>query len=189
MDLRKLWTDIRTEVADGLARVTWAEDEMKLVMDEFPDSADLIWHSFKLLTLPDDQAFLAEFAVRSHCREILTRVAKGDDTRPPSDAEMILACREASRVAPMNTAGAGLYFRLWHRAGFPDLFAQDNGTGETMAEMVASYERIAGSGIDDLERMTRRHMIPRLRWRTLPETFPCDGVHWGEQVTCRFSQG
>ncbi len=55
-----------------------------------------MYHGFKLLT-PSHELMGTEFVYRSHCRQILDRLAAGQDTRPGTDAEIACACADASR--------------------------------------------------------------------------------------------
>src|SRR5437016_3464821 len=87
---------ILAETTDFLAglfdRMDWAEDEISKAQQRHPECADVLYHAFRLLTpspIPQ-QASPAEFVYRSHCRELLERVASGQDTRPATDAE--IAC-------------------------------------------------------------------------------------------------
>jgi hypothetical protein len=97
-----------------------------------------------------------EFVYRSHCRELLQRVAAGEDTRPGTAAECCIACCETSQHAPMNIGGVGFYMRMWSKASFPDLdFPREH------------HEAIAGEVIDDHERDIRRKLS--CDWRQLPK--------------------
>jgi hypothetical protein len=60
-----------------------------------------------------------EFVYRSHCRELLDRAARGEDTRPGTAAECCIALSETSLRVPLRTSAAGLYARMWTRAQFP----------------------------------------------------------------------
>lgn len=173
------------ETTDFLAslfdRMDWAEDEISKAQDRHPECADALYHAFRLLTPSPilQQASPAEFVYRSHCRELLERVASGQDTRPATDAEIACMCCEASLVAPLTTAAVGLYMRMWNRA-FP-------GNGNPFREKVDNaghYEAIAGSRIDDMEAETRRKLTDR--GRTLKDE-ECPGRHHGEPAPgCRY---
>jgi hypothetical protein len=135
--------------------IEWAEEEIEFASREHPEQADPIWHSFPLLQTTHE-LLEQERTYRSHCREILARVAAGEDTRPGTAAECCVACCEMSQLAPLRTAGAGLYVRMWRRAGFPEI----DGAGSE------HYEALQGPEIDDLERTLRRRL--KQDWRRLP---------------------
>ncbi|MDX6740449.1 hypothetical protein [Actinocorallia sp. A-T 12471] len=121
-----------------------------------------IWNSFGLLRPTGPMADRAPFVYESHCRELLDRVARGQDTRLPTDAEMVLSLSETSQLAPLHGAAAGLYLRLFHRA-FPD-HAHDV-SGEVT---VADYERMYGNRLDDQEAFLLRQL--RQPWREAATT-------------------
>lgn len=149
----------------------WAEDEIEAAMQRhgerpaFRDGRQVaprgpIWSSFRLLKPTGRLGDKAEFVYRAHCREILERVAAGADTRPATDAEMIVALGQASLVAPFKSSAFGLYVRLFERA-FPTeaaLLAEADVTAE-------DYEKIFGSEIDDHETWLRGKMV--YPWRDL----------------------
>jgi hypothetical protein len=155
----------------------WAEDEIEKAQERYPECADVLYHAFRLLA-PSPILLLASpagFVYRSHCRELLVRVASGQDTRPATDAEIVCACCEASLVTPLNIAAAGLYIRMWTRAfpGHRNPFGKVDGAGH--------YEAIAGSRIDDFEAEMRRKLTDRRR--TLKDE-DCFGRHHGEPAPC-----
>ncbi|MFJ4739125.1 hypothetical protein [Streptomyces sp. NPDC088775] len=130
----------------------WAESEIEKAMarhgEPSPPPGERgkgpIWNSFKLLRSTHDK-LNREVFYRSHAHEILERVAKGQDTRPGTDAEMIVVLHEASLVAPMKSGAACLYFRLLDRS-VPEL-------ARTVSPDIdlASYEKVHGRAADDYE--------------------------------------
>jgi hypothetical protein len=133
----------------------WSEEEIESMSRSHPDQADRIWHSFSLLR-PTSELMGTEFVYRSHCRELLERVVAGEDTRPGTAAECCIACCETSQIAPFNTAGTGLYMRMWCKAGFPDVdFPREH------------YEAIKGEAIDENEQLVRKKLARG--WRRLPK--------------------
>lgn len=151
----------------------WAEDEIEKSQRRHPEHADALYHSFRLLAPSAilQKARPAEFVYRSHCRELLERVAKGEDTRPATNAEIVCMCAEASQITPLNTAATGLYMRMWNRAfpGMRNAFREIDDSGH--------YEAIAGSGIDACEEETRRKLT--VKDRTLAGE-DCPGRHHGK---------
>ena len=94
---------------------------------------------------------------RSHCRELLDRVAHGADTRPGTAAECCAALSEASLRAPLHSSAVGLYARMWRLAGLPPT---------ALTEVSGHYEALDGALIDDHEAWLRRRL--RQDWRVLP---------------------
>lgn len=105
-------------IGTTLEQIKWAESEIDAAITRHPAQGDLLYHGFGLL-IPTHRLMATEFVSRSHYRELLDRLATGQDTRPGTAAEVCCACCEASLVAPLNSTAAGLYFRMWESA-FPD---------------------------------------------------------------------
>lgn len=179
IDLAKLFSDTSDSVTDALELVDQGEAEIRAAAARLPGEADLLWHSFSLLSpelAVDDDRMSTDFVHQAHCRELLERVAAGEDTRPGTDAEVIVICMRMSLVAPLNTPGTTLYMRLWARA-FPQHEVFDGPS-------LAHYEHVGGSGADDLEREVRRKSAQP--GRCLGE-IECSGRHHGvEAPGCRY---
>lgn len=79
-------------------------------------------HGFKVLCPSPVLRGKAPRVYRSHCRELLRRVARGQDTRPPTRAELLCAVSDASLVAPFNQAGAAAYEYLSRRVMGPTAY-------------------------------------------------------------------
>ena len=168
--------DLMSQLAGIFERMDWAEDEIKRAQRRDRKNADLIWHAFRVLT-PTHDLMSTEMVYRAHCRELIARVAKGQDTRPGTAAEICCACHDASMIAPLTDSAFGLYARMWKAAGF---------TGEQfdMNDMAGHYESLRGTLIDDLEREARRKTSVADRKRG----DECGGLHHGEPVTCRLAK-
>jgi hypothetical protein len=110
---------------------------------------------------------------RSHCRELLDRVAAGADTRPGTAAEVCCTLHDVSLIAPLRSAATGLYFRMWQAASLPDF--------PELAPASENQEVLEGSRIDDHESETRRKLADPTR--TL-DAIECRGLHHGERVIC-----
>jgi hypothetical protein len=170
------------DIANGLggifAEMEWTEDEIAKAAEQYPDHADAIYHAFPLLHLRQfgDVPHI-ELTVRSHVRELLDRLAAGEDTRPGTAAEVCMICSQMSLIgAPLTEVAAGLYFRCFAKA-FPDIESPG-------ADSLEHYEALHGPEIDELERRTRRNAADPAR--TL-DAVDCDGRHHGEQVDCRYA--
>lgn len=75
--------------------------------------------SFGLL-VPGVTARYGERVYLAHVREILRRVARGEDTRPGTDAEVLCALSAASLVAPLPAGPARLMASMFLRV-YPEL--------------------------------------------------------------------
>lgn len=140
---------VASELDAIVDRTGWAEDEISQAHKRHPEAAHLIRDAFPLLS-KTHPCMNTEFVYRSHCAELLDRVAGGTDTRPATAAEVAAACMEASLSAPLNSRAAGLYLRMWRLAGFPP--------HETLSEASDHHEAWEGSLIDELERLARKRL-------------------------------
>jgi hypothetical protein len=61
------------------AQIDWAEDEIRRAQHRYRRQSDLLHHSFRLLS-PTHDLMSTEFVYRSHCCELLDRVAARADT-------------------------------------------------------------------------------------------------------------
>jgi hypothetical protein len=113
-----------------------------------------IWNSFRLLR-PTHDGMDADIVYRTHCAELLDRVAKGEDTRLPTGAELILLVRNASLAGPLTGPAAGLYFRLL-RTYFPEIAYK---ALDGIDRDIEDYERMYGPKIDDHEAYLRRKLV------------------------------
>ncbi|MEU4418468.1 hypothetical protein [Nocardia salmonicida] len=159
-----------------LTQQDWAEDEIRRAQQRHPDVADVLHHSFSLLTATHER-MTTEFIYRAHARELIERVATGVSTKPGTSVEVVLLLMRASLVTPLNTTAFGLYLRMWRRAGLPDL-------GGPIEDLDGHYEAINASGIDDFEAIARRKLAKPSRVLTL---VACEGRHLGEPADCRFA--
>lgn len=154
--------------------IQWGEDEIHRAQQHHPGIADLLHHSFSLLR-PTHDRMSTEFVYRGHARELLRRLAHGEDTRPATAAEIVLALGQASHTAPLNDTGVGLLFRMWHEA-FPE-----HGDIDPHHE---HRETLHGHRIDDAEAETRAKLaVPDRQLGTID----CAGLHHGERVTCHYA--
>jgi hypothetical protein len=166
--------DLGGMLAGIFERMDWAEDEITAAQKRHPGKADLIYHGFKLLNPTHELLSTgAEFVYRAHCRELLERVAAGQDTRPGTAAEVACQCYDASLVCPLTDTAAGLYARMWQQA-FP-------GQGDQWDASLGHYEGLHAAQIDDLEREARRKLT--VSDRRIDAV--CEGRHHGELVSCR----
>ena len=172
--IAELLARVQAEVTGAAALVDVAEDEIEQAAARHPQSADDLFHSFRLL-LPafEARAWQTEFVYRAHCRELLERVARGEDTRPGTNAECLIAISQVAMEIPLNGPAAGFYLRVCSGA-FP---------GHELAGRGQPYEALYGSAIDEIERLTRKKLaIPGRVLRDIT----CDGLHHGQPAACRY---
>jgi len=174
-DLTALVDQIASVLAVPFRAMDVVEDEIDRATREFPAHSDLLYHGFALLE-PTHALMGTEQLLRAHCRELLTRLVNGTDTRPGTAAEVCCLCHDISLNTPLSSPAAGLYMRMWSAAGLP---------GEAFdAERSAHHEGLEADRIDALEARARRMLaVPD---RHLGAT-ACDGRHHGQPVLCRFN--
>lgn len=158
--LEEIVNETSLQLGPIFEQMEWAEEEIDQAQGRHPAQASLLWTTFRLF-VPTSDLMRTELVYRSHCRELLERVAAGEDARPGTNAELAIACCETSQLAPMTTAGAGLYMRVWARA-FPDQPLVDN------EEQLGHYEALESRAIDDHEAVLRRKLSQP--WRRLDAT-------------------
>jgi hypothetical protein len=182
-EIAGLWLKAQADVTAAFAVTDWAEDEITQAQKRHPAKADLLYHAFPALQPGEGFTFprTVEFVWRGHYRELLERVAAGQDTRPATYAEICLLMSAASERAPLTTDAFGLYVRAWCTA-FP---GADIGIGALRDEL-DHYERMNGTGMDDLERQARAAVGRRSGWRKYPPNdLTCTGMHHGEPAPRR----
>lgn len=182
-DLLELFHQIQGEVTTAFRFLDWAWAEIIIAQEQHPHAADLLYHATPLLARRrfGETSMDVEFVYRGHCRELLTRLAKGEDTRPATDTEICMVCSELSLKAPLNAAATGVYFSAWLRA-FPDDPVWDGQVDEA-----AHHARMDGYEMRDMERRIRRQASAPAR--RLPPGLSCDGDHGGTPAECRFIPG
>ncbi|MFI6031573.1 hypothetical protein [Amycolatopsis magusensis] len=164
-------------MAGAFERMEWAEEEIAAAQARHPRHVDRIWHSFSLL-VPNSglERMSYERVYRSHCREILDRVAAGEDTRPGTAAEICCAMLSTSLLAPPTSAATGLYMRMYQAAGLPQF--------DELAESSRHHEALERSLIDDHERFARRQLT--MDDRRLGD-IDCHGRHHGMKTSCVYA--
>ncbi|MFI7641885.1 hypothetical protein [Nonomuraea sp. NPDC049400] len=116
-----------------------------------------------------------EFVYRAHCRELLSRVIAGEDTRPGTAAEAVCAMIDAFKATTLRKSAIGLYIRMWKQA-FPDK--------DIFGDRLQHYEALEKTHIDDHETWVRDKLANKNRVLT---TIECTGQHHSEWVTCRYA--
>jgi hypothetical protein len=152
-DLQALVADVEQALQHLAGPLQWAEEEITAAAARHPAAAAAVDAGFRLLA-PTHPLFRTEDLYRAHCAELLDRIARGADTRPGTAAECCAVLSEVSLEVPLPTHAAGLYARMWSRAGLRPA---------ALADMATHYEAIAATQIDDLETELRHRL--RQDWR------------------------
>lgn len=177
--LDEVYADVQATYGPPLAMLEVAEEEIEAGQQRHPGQADRIWHMGLSMLAPRDELLTkAEFVYRGHCRELVERVAAGQDTRPGTAAECIVACSRASELAPLTTAGTGTYMRLWAEA-FPD--------HQVMADdQREHYEALRWDTIDHHIAELRRKLA--MAGRVYPDPVTCSGRHNAAETGCSYAR-
>ncbi len=174
--LKELLDDTTNKIGLYLDCLDWEEDEIQAAMRRHPRAADTLWHSNMLLCPNDNGRLTTEWVFRSHCRELLERVAAGEDTRPATDAEICCMTLAIATRTPIRSTASAMHMRLWHRA-FP-------GKPILRDDEITGYETVRGTKMDDLERETRAKLAVKDR---VLGTITCAGQHHGVTVNCAYA--
>lgn len=163
MELNEIAGKLQAKLTPLFDLMEVAEEEIEAAQKRFHEPVGEgdgpIWNSFGLL-VPSHPEMVHESLYRVHCRELLDRVGRGEDTRPATSAEMIFALSEASLQAPLTSAAAGLYLKLGMKC-FPDVMSK---VMDDIGRTVGDYERIHGQDMKAHEEYLKRRL--RQEWRT-----------------------
>lgn len=138
--LTDLLEAVPEELSSALTQMVWAEDEICRATNRHPDAGDALYHSFKLL-VPTSNKMCTEFVYRGHCRELLDRVARCEDARPGTAAEIAVALCETSLAVPISSIAVGLLFRMWSEASRAR--RRSTSTGNTATRCMAPISTIS----------------------------------------------
>lgn len=148
-EIHQLYTELEQSLSDIFNRMDIAEDEISAAIVRDPSHGDAYNGSFGLL-LPTETLH-SDILYRNHCRNILGRVAIGEDTRPGTDAEVLGAFSMATLVAPPGRTLTLAYARLFGR-----MFPERDDIYGTLTEHTGQ-ERTPGD-VDNLIAKTRRKL-------------------------------
>ena len=98
-----------------------AEEEITRGKLHYPTKFKIINDSFMLLVTPAVLKGKCDEAYRAHVREIIERVALGQDTRPGTTAECLCHMMEVALKAPLTGGGQAITERLFDTV-FPGKF-------------------------------------------------------------------
>lgn len=92
-----------------------ADDEIRSAQHENPEAADDLQKAFRLLAPTYGMQRLHSAIYRQHVRELLARVLAKEDTRPATDAELVVALCETSQNVRLSHLWSLVYFLLFSR--------------------------------------------------------------------------
>ncbi|MBM7173972.1 hypothetical protein JQK87_37575, partial [Streptomyces sp. G44] len=119
-----IWRNLESMLAPIDAVRGWAEEEIQAAQQRHQESGrGPIWRAFPLVRPTLGRLHTSERLYRAHAAEVLDRIAEGKNTQPATAAEMISVLMESSLPAPLNSAAAYLYMRLFAQV-FPEDFRQ-----------------------------------------------------------------
>ncbi|WP_394426769.1 hypothetical protein [Streptomyces sp. SGAir0957] len=152
--LADIWRNLESMLAPIITVREWAEDEIQAAQQRHHENGrGPIWHASSLVRPTLGRLHTSERLYRAHAAEILDRVAEGENTRPATAAEMICVLMESSLPAPLNSAAAYLYMRL-----FAQLFPEDFCRLVASPTELDAYERVHGSEADEYEADLQRKL-------------------------------
>ena len=154
-----IWRHLESMLGPFLAVREWAEGEIQAAQQRHQESGQgPIWRAFPLVRPTLGRLNTSERLYRAHAAELLDRVAEGKDTQPATAAEMICVLMESSLPAPLNSAAAYLYMRL-----FAQVFPEDFRRLVASPTELDAYERVHGSEADEYESDLQRKLTQA--WR------------------------
>lgn len=124
-----------------------AEEEIAAAALKYPEKAAELRASFNPLLFPGQFTNFSKDVYRAHARELLERVAKGENTKPGTDAECLVALSLASLKAPLTSGHLAAMERVFATV-YPDKVDQNIGraawpteTDEILSEIKAKIAR------------------------------------------------
>ncbi|WP_424892352.1 hypothetical protein [Streptomyces sp. XH2] len=155
-----IWRNLALMLAPTFAVREWAETEIQAAQQRHQESGQgPIWRAFPLVKPTHGRLHTSERLYRAHAAEVLNRVAEGKNTQPATAAEMICVLMESSLPAPLNSAAAHLYMRL-----FAQVFPEDFHRLIASPTDLDAYERVHGAEADAYESDLQRKLTQT--WRT-----------------------
>jgi len=148
-DIAKILTETRSALEPIFERIAIAEGQISAAKERDPANAERYDASFMLL-VPTD-TILSDRLYTHHCREILGRVAVGEDTRPGTNAEVLGALSMATNIAPPGRTLSLAYARL-----FEEIMPEHGELADTLTDSVGK-EHYPGD-VDELIETTRRKL-------------------------------
>jgi len=137
-----------------------AEDVLDEFQAKYPEHRDVIHNSFSVLR-PSRYLSSAPLKLyRIYAEELVQRIVDGDDLNLGTDAELLIAFKEMSLVAPLHAEAATAYARLFNKH-FP---------GVVNAKGVTDYEQYPGSIEERYAEMRKKLASQRSRPTNKPKT-------------------
>ena len=122
-----------------------AEEVIQEMQQTHPEHKDLIYGSFRYLVPTEPLKNKAPRLYKKHCQEMITRLIKGENLSPASDAEMVGFLSDLSLKAPLNTDPRYVFQLLFTRL-FPG----------SDIEMIGCYETYKGAGDEIVYKLRKK---------------------------------
>lgn len=164
-NIASIFQGLREQTNDIFACMESAEAEIAVAMRQYPNRCDMLYGTF--LSLRPLFPFCSDMLYRAHCRELLERVAYGEDVTQPTRAEMLELLQRVSAFIPFHSHAGALY-RLVFEEVFPGKFAEAADGVETLNERFpGETDPLRVEIIGELLKVTAKREQPRLdtRWR------------------------
>jgi hypothetical protein len=143
-DLLGVFTPGEVNTISGIFKcMDIAEQEIAAAQERHPEKAGLLWECFALCKPPSLLDGKADVMYRAHCRELLERVATGEDVAEPTDAELMAAFSVVSLATPLTDAATFAYVQLFQSV-FDDI---PPGLAEVMDKITNGLDMAKGESI------------------------------------------
>ena len=144
-----------------------AEAEIASAQLLYPEQAEEIWGTFKLLRRTEVLRDKGDTLYQKHCAEVLRRVAQGEDTRQATTAEVAAVMCNTSLEAPLDNTGSFLYASL-----FLKLELGDPAMRQEIRTTRDGLKVVGGSFIEEQADLAYGRIAKRLyaQWRTKEAT-------------------
>lgn len=130
-------------VMDIMRQIVEADEQIRLAVERWPDKAERLNSSFRMLMPSALLRGRVEDVYRAHVAELLERLALGQDTRPGTKAEVLCAMLDSSLIAPPGDDYGRLVEVLFHEVmpGRLDAGRTHEQWAGQHAEMLVEYRR------------------------------------------------
>lgn len=115
--------DTKKVIVSAFEHMRIAEEEIKSAKQRYPQKAQELHASFRLLCPPESFTKYPPDLYRAHAKELLQRIARSKDITLATRAELCIVLSEASLLAPLENDYACLYSQSF-RVIFPRKYRQ-----------------------------------------------------------------
>ena len=158
-----------SRISGFLDDIIIAENEIERAIKLNPGRAMDLWDSFMFLKPPFEMGE-RKILYCSYYRELLTRIAKREDTRPATEAELLFAICDASLVSSLTNAGSCIYWELFNRC-LPEEMAKLTEKFDNETSRWRPREEWNNQTEDEILRMQRKFRVESRRWDNYIEDY------------------